>query len=197
MPQERRTHLGLRRLRRAVFPEPAERHHRRGGARVGEGRGFVHGQRRPQLSLEVVDGELEARRHHPDDGVRLAVETQRAADHARVGGEAALPQPVAQQHHPRCARRRVGRLERAAELRPDAQKREGVARDPVPLRALRRDFAREAHAPVAVRGHPLEGRRLRRERHERRERHAEALPVPRLVPRAQQADPARVFVSER
>src|SRR5205085_9346185 len=68
--------------------------------------------------------ELEARGHHADDRVRLAVEDERAADDARVAAEASLPELVREHGDQSSALRVVLCRQRAPALDVDAEQRE-------------------------------------------------------------------------
>src|SRR5215510_1258083 len=58
---------------------------------------LVEPQRRPHLA--AIDGEIEIRRHHSDDGIRFRVERQRPAHDFRIRAESALPQTVLEHDH--------------------------------------------------------------------------------------------------
>ena len=65
-----------------------------------------------------------------DDGERLAVEVERLAEIAGIGGERSAPQRVADDGHRMLPRRHiVRRQQRAAELRADAERLEVIAGD--------------------------------------------------------------------
>ena len=57
------------------------------------------GKRRRDPGVDLLAGEEEVCRHDAHDGVGDAVETQRRSDDRGIAGEAALPQPIAQDHH--------------------------------------------------------------------------------------------------
>src|SRR4051794_2204019 len=73
--------------------------------------------------------ELERLRHHPDHGHRLIVDRQRATDDARIGGEAALPDSVAEKDGLGAVPLAFVVIEEAAELRLDAEERKEILRD--------------------------------------------------------------------
>ena len=63
--------------------------------------GRLVGDRQPEV--DVTPGKDERTRHHADDVVGAAAQGDGAADDSGVAGEGALPQTVAQDHHPRLA----------------------------------------------------------------------------------------------
>ena len=83
---------------------------------------------------QIGDVPLEPRRHDADDRPRLAVEHQRAADHAGVCAEQRHPRAVVHHGDRRRARRRVRRAERSAEQRLHAEEVEAVRRHPGDVR---------------------------------------------------------------
>jgi hypothetical protein len=87
----------------------------------------LHG--RPDFRREHRDHARKPAVEHADDGERLAADPQRAVDDARIRPE--LPTPVTVRHD-NCSRRAgtiVGWPECAADLCPDAEQIEVVARD--------------------------------------------------------------------
>ena len=105
----------------------------------------LHRRRQPQIG----DVPLEARRHHPDDSVGLAVQHQRAADHARIGTEACHPGAVVHDGDRRRAGRHVAIVEHAADERRYAEKVEAVRRHPVERQALGAGVAHPVRAELA------------------------------------------------
>jgi hypothetical protein len=100
--------------------------------------GTVHVRRaaRPQRKFVVVrnpkllgDRELKSLRHNADDRCRLAVDADGGADHARITGEIALPNFVADQRYLLRAGLVVLGVEIASEDRRDAQDLEEVSGD--------------------------------------------------------------------
>src|SRR5207244_2357944 len=76
--------------------------------------------RDPQLGLFR---KLKLRRHDADDRVWVAVDRDRAADDRRIGGVAALPDAVAQEHYARSAGRVFFLPDLTSENRLDADHR--------------------------------------------------------------------------
>src|ERR1700693_129873 len=90
---------------------------------------FFRSKGNPEIHGYWLDGELEARGHHADDGIAPAVQHQPAPQDSRVATESLLPRGMAQQHgvialHP------WGivffRQKRSADLRGCAEKREEI-----------------------------------------------------------------------
>ena len=101
-------------------PEPPEEVGEVAGA---PGRiGGIDPHRDPRLRVAI--GEGEARGHDAEHAGGGAVELHRAPHDRRVGPEAALPQPVAQDHHVVMARCVLVRSEHAAQRRLDPEHRE-------------------------------------------------------------------------
>ena len=110
------------------------------GAKTPDHRGGVHVARQEQLVIVLADGQedvveetsnhadADVRRHDADHGVRLAVERDWLADDARVGGEAAAPQALTEQHDLRPAGLVLPRLERPSEQRLHPEDQEVTGR---------------------------------------------------------------------
>ena len=92
----------------------------------------------PKLAVTV---RLVIRRHHADDGVRLIVQQNFAADDVAIGAVTARPQFRAENDDVVVARLFVGRKQRAAENRRHAEKREQTGS---------RHRAADALRPVAI-----------------------------------------------
>ena len=60
-------------------------------------------QRSPQHGCRILDRELEALRHHPDNGVALVIERDGAAHDVAGGAEMLTPTSVAQHYDTRAA----------------------------------------------------------------------------------------------
>ncbi len=89
----------------------------------------------PRLDGEVdarlpAGGEGEARREHADDGVRVVVEQERAAEHSGVAAHLRPPEGVAEHDRAGAAVLVLAGAEGAAELRTDAEDVEEVGGDP-------------------------------------------------------------------
>jgi hypothetical protein len=83
----------------------------------------------PKADLLLVVEKRECPRHHPDDGVGLAIEPHVAANNLRIAAKRTLPEPIAE-HDPmlvpdlafgvhECSAKRGGDTERAEEGRRD------------------------------------------------------------------------------
>ncbi len=80
--------------------------------------GVLEGDRHPQIAVGDAPGRhRKGGRHHTDDGVRLAVERERAADGVGRAAEMALPESGAEHHDMAAPRRVLFREEHAAEKR--------------------------------------------------------------------------------
>ncbi len=110
------------------------------------------GEGDPQVD---ISGEVEARRHHADDVVDLAVEHQRTADGIGRAAETALPEAMAEDHRRLPARGILGGGERPAQRRADAQHLEQIGGDQPNPQPLRR-AARQAGLPAVAGRHPRE-----------------------------------------
>ena len=113
-------HLRLGLLERRPRPQPARRARscssdaaRRTWSWGAEGEG-------PPGHRPGIEG-LDLRRHHPDDGIGRAVQTQLPADGRRVGAEDPSPQRLAQQDLPLVPDLALGLGERAAQRGRDGQ----------------------------------------------------------------------------
>jgi hypothetical protein len=130
--------VGLRNARRQA-PDAVEAA-RRGVALVG-----------PQVIGQIdrfgVAVQLEAPRHDPDDGVRVVVEQDVAAEHVRVAAVAPLPDVLADDRHRRRPRPPIVVAKPAAETRLHAEHREEARRDEAAVDAL--GFGSTAHVILA------------------------------------------------
>ena len=84
-------------------------------------------ERQPRLDVVVRD--VEMRRHDADDRAPDAVDLDLRADDARVAAERRLPGLVRKHGDRRAVRQRLGRFERAAEHRADAEHLEQAGGD--------------------------------------------------------------------
>ena len=109
-------------------------------------------------SVPVFRKSAEARRHHADDGDGLSIHPDRLSDDRGIAAEPALPEAVAEDHHPVVP---VGPLvgrERAAQHRSDAQGREEARHHELGDELLRRPLARQVDAVVVEARHRRERR---------------------------------------
>jgi hypothetical protein len=90
-------------------------------------------------------------RHHADHGERLAVEHELLVEHVRVAGEAACPEPVAQQRDALRAHLVLRGREGPPQLRLDAQRGEYPRGHLAPVQPLRLIGAGE-HAGLPAKG---------------------------------------------
>ena len=107
---------------RGIGAQPADRRQRDRSALVQK-RGRRKRERGPHIG--AARGEpIGLRRKHTHDRVAHGADLQRAADGGRVAGEMRLPEPVSQHDGRRRAEAVLFRLQRASDLRPDAEHRD-------------------------------------------------------------------------
>src|SRR5262245_9190850 len=102
------------------------------------------GYRKPELL--VATGELEMRRHHADDRIRLRVERQALPDDPGVAIEAPLPQAMTEHDHALGLRAVFLGGEDAPQSRGDPEQREQACRNTHTLDPLRLATPSQAHA---------------------------------------------------
>ena len=107
------------------------------------------------LRAAAIEAELEVRAEHPDHGVRLAVQHERAPDDVRLAPEAALPQTV-RQNDDAAARPVLFRQEGAPVHGVGAEQLEETFRDARPQEILGLAGAAEVHRPGIYRRHAFE-----------------------------------------
>ncbi len=159
-PANRREVVGGRRHGDAVAQAADQHQDADVGKRVGlpdhRRRREAGGQRRPELGAARV---VEARRHHPDHRLALAVESDGASDDRRVTAEAIDPGVVAEHEDIGATRHVVMGLQRAPEHRPDPERVEERTGDAGIRQARRVAVAFEHGRPRrgADRGHRRDG----------------------------------------
>ena len=117
------------------------------------------GDRDPELLR--IRREIERRRHHAEDAVRLAAQSDVAPDDGSIGAEAARPQAMAEHDHLLFAGLVLGGRERPAERRLHAEDVEEPGRDACAGHALRGSLVREVEARILRGGELAERRRAR------------------------------------
>ena len=105
----------------------------------------LHHDGREDVDAHADHGAVELRRRHANHGERLTVDENRRADDARIGGERASPERIADHRHRMPAGRDViGRHQRPPELRTDPERAEVIAGDELGDDELRVDASPEA-----------------------------------------------------
>ena len=135
-----RRHLGLRLFERHARSQPAEH----GEEREVPWRRLlvIELQRLPDLRVLHEESlcrqeQPEILRHHAHDGVRHAIQLDRASDETGVATESPAPQVVAEHHDRRPLKHLFVRLELPAMHRSHAQQRKEIGRDGRHRHALR------------------------------------------------------------